>query len=170
MTKMTEKMNKTETTKRLRTLTRLAREAEGMPANAPVEVGTRNYPVNSTRVPTQDECYPEGDDLFDIGLWNFAVDEAWMRTPGAVVHLYVSTPGSLNDRELIGVCVGWMGYEDEEPRLIDVDGRAVSLGRCSFYDCDKEAKHNCFMCKFVLCDDHATVRGSTAMCAGMRHY
>lgn len=167
MTNETKMMTKTETKERLRRLTQLARKAEGVASNAPVEVGTRNYPVQTDVVPTQRECYgPEGDDLFDIGHWNEVLGETWVRTPGAVVHLYVYERSWTYGQELIGVVVGWMGNGSEEPRLIDVDGKAVSLGRCSFYDCDREATKECGMCSFVLCPDHT---GRSGICAGMRH-
>lgn len=160
-------MTKTETKERLRKLTQLARKAERVPSNATVEVGTREYPVNSDRLPTRSDCYPEGDDLYDIAHWNSVLDETWMRTPGAVVHLYVRTAAGLDNSELAGVVIGWMGNGDEEPRLIDVDGRAVTLGRCSFYDCENEATKKCGMCNFVLCPDHT---GRSGICAGMRHW
>jgi hypothetical protein len=114
---------KTETLRRLREASKLARRQCGMHARVKTEIGGRIIPAN-TEVPplTRDEatvlCYPEGDDLKDYSDREDAAK--WVR-PGEVVHVYVSEAPTYFGEEpyLCDAVVVWLGFGEFEPRIID---------------------------------------------------
>jgi len=62
-------------------------------------------------------CYPDGDDLDDIGGDSVACVE-----PGAVLHLYFeANRGTIEypEWELDDIVVVWVGTDEHEPRVID---------------------------------------------------
>ena len=122
---------KTETIRRLREASKLARRQCGMHPRVKTEIGGRVIP-SSTMVPplTRDEatvlCYPEGDDLSDYSDREDAAK--WVR-PGEVVHVYVSEAPEYfgGDAYLCDAVVVWLGYGEHEPRVIDTAVREIRV-------------------------------------------
>lgn len=115
---------KTETAKRLRVIAAEGKRLNNLPSNSKAEVGLRVLPQHADNAAEAlAKRYVEGDDLADFRDLDGA--EESLRTPGAVVHVYLFTRGVPGDDwDLESVVVGWLGTPGQEPVLLDTDGRA----------------------------------------------
>lgn len=118
-------MNKTEMMNRLAGIAKAVKAERDLPMSARTEIGERLMPRTTTVPPTADDyqalAYPDGDDL--ASHWNVEDYVKRCIEPGAIVHVYVHR--RINgewDLEAIGV--GWIGTDEHEPMLLDIDGRA----------------------------------------------
>jgi hypothetical protein len=114
-------MTKTEGLRRLRAGAALCRNAARLPKNWKVEVGARTVTVVSYTLPAKGQVYATGDDLTSF----FTLSEAAPYVEyGEVVHVYFSSIGY--DGEMEDICCVWLGTPDQEPVLLDINGRYVA--------------------------------------------
>jgi hypothetical protein len=114
-------MTKTEGLRRLRAAAALCRNARRLPKNWKVEVGFRTITVVSDTPPARDKVDAEGEDLTSF----FSLREAAPFVEyGEVVHVYFSSIGY--DGEMEDICCVWLGTPDQEPVLLDINGRYVA--------------------------------------------
>lgn len=118
----------TETRKRLAEAAEAARHFSkmGLAANYRVELGLRRLPVAYTTRPSGSEVWATekaGDDLVDYisprqlkAADRDSEHYAQVFTPGAVVHLYFTSPGPWG--ELVDVITVWLGYGDHGPEVV----------------------------------------------------
>ncbi len=111
--------NKTEGLRRLRVLTKKLREMGLVPFAGSFEVGERTHlEIQPTGYsPGQQD---EDDDLMDFWTLPDYAAKVGLRH-GEVVHIYVSTPEGLE-----GTHCGWVGGPNDEPMVVNVDGREIS--------------------------------------------
>ena len=115
---------KTEAKRRLDAITLRGLELNGMSWKNRAEVGLRTNPQHvETAKAAIRKVAVEGDDLQEFyRLWE-AKNLDSIREEGAVVHIYLYDLGK--DEELNSVVVGWMGTEDHDPELIDIDNKEI---------------------------------------------
>jgi hypothetical protein len=148
----------TETRRRLTLAAKAARafSTMGLGDNYKVEIGTRRLPVAYNHRPSAAEVWAtenDGDDLADfIGPRDLKAKDrdsehyAQVFTPGAVVHLYFTSPGEWG--ELVDVITVWLGYGDAEPEVVggEADRKAepetdkvapAETGQVRYYSADE---------------------------------
>lgn len=123
--------SRTESLRRITVAAKAARKVAHLPRNAKLEIGSRVIPTNSLVAPTatseaSDLGYPEGDDLVDMWLGGkdyLSLAEHFDGIEGAVLHFYFycnyEPPGWGCEWQLEDVVVVWLGFGDEDARVID---------------------------------------------------
>ena len=119
--------SKTETARRLRVIAAEGKRLNGIPTYSKAEVGLRiKQQWAATAAEAIDLAFVPDDDLSDFT--NLDGVEEDLRTPGAVVHVYLYTRNSPSDEwDLYSVVVGWLGTPDREPVMLWVDGTRVAM-------------------------------------------
>ena len=106
---------KTETTRRIRQLSRQMRETYGLAPNWAMEIQVRKLPFTSTTAP-HDNYRHNGDDVEDMLPLKYAVTRPEFQVEGLVVHIAFRSGGYWG--ELQDVVCGWLGTSTQPPQVL----------------------------------------------------